>query len=105
LNPEFRNLLYRPFEWQSLRSSRASPQSPDHAASGPPTSFAVTAGDVFVAEVRDPNQIVLRRQSLVDASQAYFWTDEWQRGERKAQEDIGRERVSDSARQTRSSLI
>jgi bifunctional DNA-binding transcriptional regulator/antitoxin component of YhaV-PrlF toxin-antitoxin module len=65
----------------------------------------VTAGDVFVAEVRDPNQIVLRRQSLVDASQAYFWTDEWQRGERKAQEDIGRERVSDSARQTRSSLI
>src|ERR671937_1963597 len=50
-------------------------------------------GDVFVAEVRDPDEIVLRRKSLVDASQAYFWTDEWQRGEREAQEDIRRGRT------------
>jgi hypothetical protein len=27
------------------------------------------------------------------ASQAYFWTDEWQRSEREAQEDIRRGRV------------
>ncbi|MGH2473382.1 MAG: AbrB/MazE/SpoVT family DNA-binding domain-containing protein [Candidatus Limnocylindria bacterium] len=50
-------------------------------------------GDVFVAEVRTPDEIVLRKKSLVDASQAYFWTDEWQRGEREAQEDIRRGRV------------
>jgi AbrB family looped-hinge helix DNA binding protein len=50
-------------------------------------------GDVFVAEVRDPDEIVLRKKSLVDASQAYFWTEDWQRGEREAQEDIRRGRV------------
>ena len=53
----------------------------------------VSEGDVFVAEVRAPDEIVLRKQSVVDASQAYFWTDEWQRGEREAQEDIRRRRV------------
>jgi len=50
-------------------------------------------GDVFVAEVRTPDEIVLRKKSLVDASQVYFWTDEWQRGEREAREDIRRGRV------------
>ena len=50
-------------------------------------------GDVFVAEVHDPDEIVLRRKRLVDASQAYFWTKDWQRGEREAQEDIRRGRV------------
>jgi len=50
-------------------------------------------GDVFLAEVRDSDEIVLRRKRLVDASQAYCWTDEWQRGEREAQEDIRRGRV------------
>jgi hypothetical protein len=29
----------------------------------------------------------------VDASQAYFWTEEWQTGERKADEDIKAGRV------------
>jgi len=42
-------------------------------------------GDAFVAEVRDADQIVLRKKSLVDASQSYFWTVEWPRGEREAQ--------------------
>ena len=50
-------------------------------------------GDVFLAEVRDDDEIVLRKKSLVDASQAYFWTDAWQGGEREAQEDIRRGRV------------
>jgi AbrB family looped-hinge helix DNA binding protein len=50
-------------------------------------------GDVFLAEVRDADEVVLRRKRLVDASQAYFWTDEWQRGEREAREDIRRGRV------------
>jgi len=53
----------------------------------------VTEGDVFLVEVRDDHAIVLRKQSLLDASQAYFWTDEWQRGEREAKEEIRRERL------------
>ena len=52
-----------------------------------------TEGDIFIAEVRDNDTIVLRKKSLVDASQAYFWTDTWQRGEREAHEDIRRGRV------------
>lgn len=50
-------------------------------------------GDVFVAEVREADEIVLRRKRLIDASQAYFWTDEWQRGEREAEEDVRHGRV------------
>ena len=50
-------------------------------------------GDVFLAEVRDADEIVLRKKSLIDASQTYFWTDGWQGGEREAQEDIRRGRT------------
>lgn len=50
-------------------------------------------GDVFVAEVRGADEIVLRRKQLIDASQAYFWTPDWQEGEREAQVDIRRGRV------------
>ena len=49
---------------------------------------SASEGDVFLAEVRDADEIVLRKKKLVDASQSYFWTDHWQRGERQAQEDI-----------------
>ena len=52
------------------------------------------AGDVFVAEVQD-DAIVLRPKKLVDASQAYFWTDEWQAAEREASEDIVKGRVKE----------
>ena len=44
-------------------------------------------GDVFVAEVAD-DAIVLRPKRLVDASQAYFWTPEWQRAEREVSAEI-----------------
>ncbi len=56
-------------------------------------------GDLFVAEVTD-DAIVLRRKQLIDADQAYFWTEEWQRGEREATEDIknGRYKSFRSAR-------
>jgi len=42
--------------------------------------------------------IVMRPKKLIDADQAWFWTDDWQRGEREATEDIarGRTRRSDS---------
>jgi AbrB family looped-hinge helix DNA binding protein len=46
-------------------------------------------------------EIVLRPKKLIDADQAWFWTEEWQRGEREASEDItaGRTRRSGSARE------
>ena len=50
------------------------------------------AGDVFIAEATD-DVIVLRPKKLIDASQAYFWTEAWQVGEREAAEDRRKGRV------------
>ncbi|HET8568186.1 MAG TPA: AbrB/MazE/SpoVT family DNA-binding domain-containing protein [Candidatus Limnocylindria bacterium] len=49
-------------------------------------------GDVFVAEVND-DAVVLRPKRLIDASQAWFWTPEWQKMEREADADIKAGRV------------
>jgi AbrB family looped-hinge helix DNA binding protein len=46
-------------------------------------------GDVFIAEVND-DAIILRPKKLIDASQAYFWTEEWQAGEREASAEIAK---------------
>jgi AbrB family looped-hinge helix DNA binding protein len=46
-------------------------------------------GDVFIAEVSD-DAIILRPKKLIDASQAYFWTEEWQAGEREASAEIAK---------------
>lgn len=40
------------------------------------------------------DEIVLRPQIHVPRSQAYFWTKEWQAGEREAEEDIRAGRVT-----------
>lgn len=40
--------------------------------------------DAFV----DKGRIVFVRRQLVDRDQAYFWTPEWQAGEREASEEI-----------------
>lgn len=42
--------------------------------------------------------ILLRPRKLVDATQAWFWTPTWQKGEREATEDIrqGRTRTHDT---------
>ena len=50
-------------------------------------------GDFVEVEVDGQGHIVLTPKKLVDASQAYFWTEEWQEGERKADEDIKAGRV------------
>lgn len=50
-------------------------------------------GDVLEVTVEDAG-IVLRAKKLVDADQAWFWTEAWQRGERKASQDIDDGRVS-----------
>lgn len=51
------------------------------------------AGDFVEVEMDKDGHIILTPKKLVDASQAYFWTERWQRGERKADEDIKAGRV------------
>jgi antitoxin MazE len=50
-------------------------------------------GDFVEVEIDDEGHIVLTPKKLVNASQAYFWTEKWQEGERKADEDIKSGRV------------
>ncbi len=50
-------------------------------------------GDFVEVELDEEGHIILTPKKLVDASQAYFWTEEWQKGERKADEDIKAGRV------------
>ena len=53
----------------------------------------VYEGDFLTAEVREDRTIVLRPSRLVDADEAFFYTPEWQAGEREADEDIRLGRV------------
>ena len=41
-----------------------------------------------VEVVITPDGILLRPRKLVDATQAWFWTPDWQRAEQEASEDI-----------------
>jgi AbrB family looped-hinge helix DNA binding protein len=50
-------------------------------------------GDFIEVKLEKNGRIVLSPKKLIDASQAYFWTEEWQKGERKADEDIKAGRV------------
>lgn len=43
----------------------------------------------------DGEAIILRPKLVIDASQAWFWTDAWQAGERAASADIAAGRVSE----------
>jgi antitoxin MazE len=49
-------------------------------------------GDYVSVEVRD-QEIVLRPKRLVDKTQAWFWSQEWQGAEREAQADVAEGRV------------
>ena len=46
-------------------------------------------GDFVEVEIDKDGHIILTPKKLVDSSQAYFWTEEWQKGERQADEDVG----------------
>lgn len=50
-------------------------------------------GDLIEVEERD-GEIVMTPKRLIDADQAWFWTPEWQKGEREADEDIRAGRLS-----------
>ncbi len=44
-------------------------------------------GDPVEVEIVDGG-ILLRPMKVIDATQAWFWTPEWQEGERQADEDL-----------------
>jgi AbrB family looped-hinge helix DNA binding protein len=50
-------------------------------------------GDLLEVEERD-GEIVMVPKRLIDADQAWFWSREWQDGEREADGDIEAGRVS-----------
>ena len=54
-------------------------------------------GDLLDAEITQDG-ILLRPQKIIDSTQAWFWTPEWQSGEREADSDrtAGRVRTFDS---------
>ena len=57
----------------------------------------IQEGDLVEIEVVDDRAVVTPKK-LVDKSQAYFWTEEWQKGEAEAEADIraGRVKTFDS---------
>ena len=57
------------------------------------TRANMQAGDFVEVAMGEDGYIVLKPKKLVDASQAYFWTRQWQEGERQADEDIKAGRV------------
>ena len=50
-------------------------------------------GDFLSAEI-DGNQIILKPKKLISKDQAWFWTKEWQKKEKEADEDIKTGRLS-----------
>lgn len=57
--------------------------------------FHMSAGD-FVRLEETQEGALLKPAKLIDPSQAYFWTKEWQVGEQEAEEDIRKRRVKRS---------
>ena len=53
-------------------------------------------GDLLDAEITSEG-ILLRPQKFIDATQAWFWTADWQSGERDADADRSAERISSFA--------
>jgi AbrB family looped-hinge helix DNA binding protein len=54
-------------------------------------------GDLLEAEITEEG-ILLRPQKVIDATQAWFWTPQWQQGEREADADLaaGRAQIFNS---------
>jgi AbrB family looped-hinge helix DNA binding protein len=50
-------------------------------------------GDALEAVVEKDGSVRLIPKAVIDRSQAYFWTERWQAGEREAQADIEAGRV------------
>ncbi len=49
----------------------------------------IEEGDPIEFEITEDG-ILMRPQKVIDASQAWFWTPEWQAGEREAEAELAR---------------
>ena len=60
--------------------------------------LGIEGGDLIEVTVEDDRAVLLPKK-LIDKSQAYFWTKEWQEAEKEASEDIkaGRVKTFDTA--------
>ena len=60
--------------------------------------LGIEGGDLVEVTVEDDRAVLLPKK-LIDKSQAYFWTKEWQEAEKEASEDIkaGRVKTFDTA--------
>jgi len=56
------------------------------------TAAHLEEGDLLDAEITSEG-ILLRPRKVIDATQAWFWTKEWQAGEREADADLAAGRV------------
>lgn len=56
----------------------------------------IEEGDLVELQIVD-DHIVLTPKKLIDKSQAYFWTTEWQEAERQAEADIEAGRIKEFA--------
>ena len=54
--------------------------------------LGIEEGDIVEFAVQG-EKVVMTPKKLIDKSQAYFWTEAWQRGEREAEADIRSGRV------------
>ena len=57
------------------------------------TKANMQPGDFVEVDMDNEGHIVLTPKKLVNAAQSYFWSEEWQKGEAKADEDIKSGRV------------
>ena len=55
--------------------------------------FGLQEGDSLELEINDDGDITVVPMVQIPASQKWFWTEEWQQGEREAEEDIRRGNV------------
>ncbi len=51
----------------------------------------IDEGTVVDVSVKDNGTVVLTPKIMVDRDQAWFWTEEWQKGERVASKEIAEE--------------
>jgi AbrB family looped-hinge helix DNA binding protein len=56
-------------------------------------SLGLEKGDYLAIDL-DNGQLLLKPRKLIDPSQSWYWTKEWQNKEAEAEEDIEEERLS-----------
>src|SRR5690606_434311 len=58
-------------------------------------SFDLQEGDTIELEINEHGEVILVPMMPIPASQKWFWTEEWQKGEQEANENIKAGRVGD----------